>query len=42
MPHPGERISQEAVDYRRTGVSGGMLIPDSADPEKKRLRVVVD
>jgi arginine decarboxylase len=39
---PGERISQEAVDYLRSGVSAGMLIPEAADPEVKTLRVVRD
>jgi arginine decarboxylase len=39
---PGERISQEAIDYLSTGVSAGMLIPDAADPEMKTLRVVTD
>ena len=37
---PGERISQEAVDYLTTGVAAGMLVPDAADPEMKTLRVV--
>jgi arginine/lysine/ornithine decarboxylase len=37
---PGERISQEAVDYLTSGVAAGMLIPDAADPELKTLRVV--
>jgi hypothetical protein len=39
---PGERISQEAVDYLTTGVAAGMLIPDAADPEMKTLRVVAE
>jgi arginine decarboxylase len=37
---PGERISQEAVDYLTTGVEAGMLIPDAADPSMETLRVV--
>ncbi|WP_457202201.1 aminotransferase class I/II-fold pyridoxal phosphate-dependent enzyme [Nocardioides sp. HB32] len=37
---PGERISQEAVDYLRSGVAAGMLIPEAADPEVTSLRVV--
>jgi arginine/lysine/ornithine decarboxylase len=37
---PGERISQEAVDYLVSGVAAGMLVPDAADPEMKTLRVV--
>ena len=39
---PGERISREAVDYLRSGVAAGMLIPEAADPEVKTLRVVRD
>jgi arginine/lysine/ornithine decarboxylase len=39
---PGERISQEAVDYLTTGVRAGMLIPDAADPSMKTLRVVAE
>jgi arginine/lysine/ornithine decarboxylase len=37
---PGERISQEALDYLTTGVAAGMLIPDAADSEMKTVRVV--
>jgi arginine decarboxylase len=37
---PGERISQEAVDYLTTGVRAGMLVPDAADPSMETLRVV--
>ncbi|MGY1762088.1 aminotransferase class I/II-fold pyridoxal phosphate-dependent enzyme [Geodermatophilus sp. SYSU D00779] len=37
---PGERISQEAVDYLTTGVRAGMLVPDAADPSMQTLRVV--
>jgi arginine/lysine/ornithine decarboxylase len=39
---PGERISQEAVDYLRSGVAAGMLIPEAADPKVESLRVVRD
>jgi arginine/lysine/ornithine decarboxylase len=39
---PGERISQEALDYLTTGVAAGMLIPDAADSSMKSLRVVAD
>ena len=39
---PGERISQEAVDYLTSGVAAGMLIPDAADPELTSLRVVAE
>ncbi|WP_019135351.1 aminotransferase class I/II-fold pyridoxal phosphate-dependent enzyme [Cellulomonas massiliensis] len=37
---PGERVTAEALDYLRTGVAAGMLIPDAADPELSTLRVV--
>ncbi|MBB3086363.1 aminotransferase class I/II-fold pyridoxal phosphate-dependent enzyme [Geodermatophilus sabuli] len=37
---PGERISQDAVDYLVTGVRAGMLVPDAADPSMETLRVV--
>jgi arginine decarboxylase len=37
---PGELISQDALDYLRSGVGSGMLLPDPADPELKTVRVV--
>jgi len=37
---PGERITQEALDYLVSGPPAGMLIPDAADSELKTLRVV--
>ena len=37
---PGERITQEAIDYLTTGVQAGMLVPDVADPELTSIRVV--
>jgi arginine decarboxylase len=39
---PGERITQEVVDYLRTGVQAGMLIPDAADSSMESLRVVAE
>ncbi|CAM3859942.1 aminotransferase class I/II-fold pyridoxal phosphate-dependent enzyme [Nocardioides zeicaulis] len=39
---PGERITQDAVDYLRSGVAAGMLIPEAADPQVDTLRVVRD
>jgi arginine/lysine/ornithine decarboxylase len=39
---PGERISQEAVDYLTTGVAAGMLVPDAADSSMETLRVVAE
>jgi arginine/lysine/ornithine decarboxylase len=37
---PGERISAEAVEYLRSGLENGMLLPDPADPHLKTVRVV--
>ncbi|NYV74353.1 aminotransferase class I/II-fold pyridoxal phosphate-dependent enzyme [Streptomyces sp. UH6] len=37
---PGEVITQEVVDYLRSGVAAGMLLPDAADPELETFRVV--
>ena len=37
---PGERVTADVVDYLRTGVEAGMLVPDSADPSLATLRVV--
>ncbi|MGY1732749.1 aminotransferase class I/II-fold pyridoxal phosphate-dependent enzyme [Geodermatophilus sp. SYSU D01045] len=39
---PGERVSQEALDYLTSGVAAGMLVPDAADPTMKSLRVVIE
>jgi arginine/lysine/ornithine decarboxylase len=39
---PGERITEEALDYLRTGVAAGMLIPDAADGSMETVRVVAD
>ncbi|MFF1509581.1 aminotransferase class I/II-fold pyridoxal phosphate-dependent enzyme [Streptomyces sp. NPDC058326] len=37
---PGEVITAEVVDYLRSGVDHGMLIPDAADASLRTLRVV--
>jgi arginine/lysine/ornithine decarboxylase len=37
---PGELINQDVVDYLTSGMAAGMLIPDTADPKLKTLRVV--
>lgn len=37
---PGEVITAEVLDYLRSGVEHGVLIPDAADPSVKTLRVV--
>jgi arginine/lysine/ornithine decarboxylase len=36
---PGERISAEVVDYMRTGLAAGMVLPDPADPKLDTIRV---
>ncbi|MGW0812278.1 aminotransferase class I/II-fold pyridoxal phosphate-dependent enzyme [Streptomyces viridiviolaceus] len=37
---PGEVITEEVIDYLRSGVEHGVLIPDAADPSVRTLRVV--
>ncbi|MFF5970355.1 aminotransferase class I/II-fold pyridoxal phosphate-dependent enzyme [Streptomyces sp. NPDC012769] len=37
---PGEVITAEVVDYLRSGVAHGLLIPDAADPSLETFRVV--
>ncbi|MDX3241673.1 ornithine decarboxylase [Streptomyces sp. ME18-1-4] len=37
---PGEVITDEILDYLRSGVDHGVLIPDAADPSVRTLRVV--
>nr|BFD81235.1 ornithine decarboxylase [Streptomyces sp. Xyl84] len=37
---PGEVITDEVLDYLRSGVEHGVLIPDVADPSVRTLRVV--
>ncbi|MFI0084949.1 aminotransferase class I/II-fold pyridoxal phosphate-dependent enzyme [Streptomyces bobili] len=37
---PGEVITDEIVDYLRSGVDHGVLLPDAADPSLGTLRVV--
>lgn len=37
---PGERITTEAIDYLRTGLDAGMVLPDPADPHLDTVRVV--
>jgi arginine decarboxylase len=36
---PGERITAEVVDYLRSGVKAGMVLPDPADPSVETIRV---
>ncbi|GAA2404475.1 ornithine decarboxylase [Streptomyces glaucosporus] len=37
---PGEVVTAEVVEYLRSGVAAGMLIPDAADPEVRTIRVM--
>jgi arginine/lysine/ornithine decarboxylase len=37
---PGERINAHVVEYLRSGVEAGMVLPDPADPSLKTIRVV--
>ncbi|WP_030234951.1 aminotransferase class I/II-fold pyridoxal phosphate-dependent enzyme [Streptomyces sp. NRRL S-350] len=39
---PGERLNDDVVDYLRSGVEAGMLVPDSADPRLASVRVAVE
>ncbi|MFP3581477.1 ornithine decarboxylase [Arthrobacter sp. SIMBA_036] len=39
---PGERINQAAIDYLRSGLEAGMVLPDPTDPNLKTIRVVRD
>jgi arginine/lysine/ornithine decarboxylase len=37
---PGERITAAVVDYLRSGVTAGMVLPDPVDPNLGTIRVV--
>ncbi|GAA1387086.1 hypothetical protein GCM10009639_11730 [Kitasatospora putterlickiae] len=39
---PGERLTEDVVEYLRGGRAAGMLVPDSADPGLNSVRVVVE
>jgi arginine/lysine/ornithine decarboxylase len=39
---PGEVITKEVVDYLRTGLAAGLLIPDAADSSLETIRVLAD
>ena len=36
---PGERITAEVLDYLRTGLAAGMVLPDPADKSLETVRV---
>lgn len=37
---PGERLNEPAIEYLRSGVVAGMVVPDAADPGLTSIRVV--
>lgn len=37
---PGEKLNAAVLDYVRSGVEAGMVLPDPADPSMKTIRVV--
>jgi arginine/lysine/ornithine decarboxylase len=39
---PGERLNAEVVDYLRSGVDAGMVIPDAADNQVGTIRVAIE
>jgi arginine decarboxylase len=39
---PGELIEQSIMDYLRTGLSNGLVVPDAGDPTLETVRVVQD
>ncbi|WP_305788692.1 aminotransferase class I/II-fold pyridoxal phosphate-dependent enzyme [Symbioplanes lichenis] len=39
---PGERISEEILDYLRTGLAAGMVLPDPADKKLETVRVTIE
>lgn len=39
---PGERISAEVIDYLRSGLQAGMVLPDPTDSSLETVRVTAD
>ncbi|MFV2118410.1 hypothetical protein ACE14D_08170, partial [Streptomyces sp. Act-28] len=39
---PGEVITRDVVDYLRSGVAAGMLVPDAADGSLETFRVLAE
>ncbi|MBW8736720.1 MAG: ornithine decarboxylase [Streptomyces turgidiscabies] len=39
---PGERLSKEVLDYLRSGIDAGMVVPDAVDGEVQSVRVAVE
>ena len=36
---PGERLNQAVIDYLRSGLEAGMVLPDPSDPDLETVRV---
>ena len=36
---PGDRINREVIDYLRSGLEAGMVLPDPSDPALETVRV---
>ena len=39
---PGERLTPAVIDYLRTGVQAGMLVPDAVDQSVDTIRVMIE
>jgi arginine/lysine/ornithine decarboxylase len=39
---PGERINREVIEYLRSGLEAGMVLPDPADPQLDTIRVTAE
>ncbi len=39
---PGERLNRAVLDYLRSGLEAGMVLPDPADPKLETVRVTAD
>jgi len=39
---PGERLNAPVLDYLRSGVDAGMVVPDVADPKLGSVRVLIE
>ncbi|GGO93067.1 hypothetical protein GCM10012280_44700 [Wenjunlia tyrosinilytica] len=39
---PGERLNQDVLEYLRSGVKAGMVVPDAVDPRVESVRVVIE
>jgi arginine/lysine/ornithine decarboxylase len=37
---PGERLTEPVLDYLRTGVAAGMVVPDAVDTDLISIRVL--